>query len=387
MPVDNEKEYSVAYCIVGPERGFNSAWHACIALARKDENGEKEVTQTLGYYAVPGLNFIENIIGFDMRDNHGVFKQERSRYFDVADAMYVKEYDLTKELYDEALKRCQMRISEQAQAISEHATVLKLVPKAKFRHYPYEDSSLAIFELEKERSKTLNLPMRLRPFQFTPPNLSNCKFQSLDILDGIIPAEEIKRLEGVSRTIPRWSGKLDRMFFHAEGPLHPHNKKSEKRCFFFNKKNTGGFVYSRESKDSRLWLITCPQSDKIIDLIQRLRQAEKLLEHPDHFHPKQAELLKYIKEHYRSLSSSKLSSVTDLFKIDHVENAKSLLDTLHTAAIGEYDSDGINPYAKVDLPFFVVPNLSPEKKKELCSILGKPYLNLSSPQVGKIKAM
>jgi len=387
MPADNK--YSVAYCIMGPERGANRAWHACIALMRKDERGEKEVTLTLGYYAVPGQNFIENIIGFDMRDNHGVFIQERVCDFDVADAMYLKEYPLlTKELYDEVERRCQMRISGQAQAISEHSTALKLAPKkTKARHYPYEENALAIFELEKERSKTLNVPMRLQPFQFTPPNLSNCKFQALEILVGIISAEEMKNLEGMSRTIPRWSGKLDRMFFHAEGPLYPHNKRPEKRCLFFTKKNTGGVVYSRDPKDSQLWLTTCPQNDKIIDLIQRLRQAEKLLEHPDLSHPKQADLLKYIKEHYRALSSSKSSLATDLFKIDHVENAKSLLDTLHTAAIGEYDRDDIDANAKDDLPFLVVPNLSAEKKKQLCGILGKPYLNLSSPQVDKIKAM
>ena len=77
---------------------------------------------------------------------------------------------------------------------------------------------------------------------------------------------------------------------------------------------------------------------------------------------------------------------------NHVEDAKTLLDVLYVAAIGDYEKEGIDPDDESNLPFFVVPGLSVEKKKALCSILGKTYIDISAEnksvaQVGKIKAM
>lgn len=380
-------EYGFVYCIMGPERETNITGHVCIALYCTNDKGKKMVTRTAGYYAMPPNSFFDNLFNYDISGNFGWFKTERLGDFDSVHPMRAKLYKLPKNKYDELDAKCQKMLDDQQQAVTDHATVTKLPRLEKFRHHPFENNSLLINELEKERAATLRLPSRLKPFELLPPKLNNCKFQILNLLQGIIPSEEIKLLKGSISFIPRSSGQLDAVFFNGEGPFHQHQKKS-KNCLFF-RSAAPKTVYFREQKDSQLSIMTCPQDDKTIQLIERLKKIERLLIFPDtkelqtNILLAREALLKYVQETYQLLA-------TAFFRTVPIAEAEDLLNAFYAAAIGEFELESVK--LSEDLPFVVVPALSKQKQKQLCDILGKPYIQVAAEgdhlaRIGKNKAM
>lgn len=367
------REYGFVYCVMGPERNTNRAGHVCLVLYCTDDSGKKMVTRTVGFYAMPPHSFLDQIFNYDISGNHGWLKPERLGDFDAGYRMRGIDRVLPKEKFEELDRRCYRMEYEQDEAVFEHARVLDLKPMtAKHRHHAYEQDSLVIYELEKERAIILGVPSRLKPFELLPPKLNNCKFQVLDLLKDIIPLPEIKHFEGSLSAIPRSSGKLNSVFFNAVGRLHPHTKKNRGCCGFFKKKDE--IVYYREQADeeARLSVMTCPQDDTTIQLIERLKRIEKLLEIPTIEHPKMYLLLGYIQDCYQALAYSE--SNKSLYNAKY--NAKGLLDAFYAAAIGEFE---IEEYIlSADLPFFVIPDLTEAIQKKLCDILEKPYIKVAA---------
>ncbi len=386
MPGEEFKKNGVIYCVMGTEVGSNKKRHASIVLIR-----DGMVSDTLGYYGAPDtarhplIRFLKkkfNIV-YDMRENHGLFEREAFHVFDKGYRMYGKFFPLSHDKVELLQKKINSRLDDQNEAIEEVAKEFHLPAKApdKMRKYPYEHHSKFIFKHEKSKSKQAGYPSRLRPFEVTPYNRksNNCKVQALDLLEDILLPDEITMLAGWHRGIPLYSGgQLDWLFFKGEG-----------NDWYAFQKKSGQTIFSRKPETSQIKWQPYVQDARSIDLIEQLIRIERLIEAPDCADPQNnEELLSYrhdflnqIRCHYECFAHVKESgwSVLGLFSwekttlMGYRRDANHLLQVIYAAAIGEFDPYAIDKKDPADLAFVVVRELSVEKKKMLCEIMGRAY--------------
>ncbi|QRN03066.1 hypothetical protein GH742_03860 [Legionella sp. MW5194] len=239
-------KYLVTYCAFDTETS-NPLWHSAFILSQWDElEGNQapiEVVNTYGFYGVPTTTRntwtakLKLLVGFDvdLNGNHGMLRSEETRFMDFGSGMHGVSFELTMEQFHALQGKCKKMIQEQEDTIEETAQFFKLKAADKKRVYAYEQWSALIYETEKIRASNEGREPRLKPFEINPsltwsgPSLSQshtCKSQAIRLLEGVLTASQIARLteNGKHPAVPRYSGVMEPLALHSEGPLKTHVK-------------------------------------------------------------------------------------------------------------------------------------------------------------------
>ncbi len=254
--------YFVTYGAIDSEYG-NQLWHSFILLSQLEEGKRIEVVDNYGYYAAPasdrtstfGKFKIDMKADVDVWGNHGFLKHEEFRFLDPGKGTHGTTFQLTEAQFTLLQAKCKKIVFDQEQAIKEVVDELglKVTSKQKVRHYAHEEHAKLIYDVEKTKAKQENRPSRLRPFDYS----YSCKTGVISILEEILRKEQIDRLtvSGHNRIIPRFSGKLEDIYLHSEGPLSKH------------KKAAGGIVYFCDGADPevKLYWTLPPQEIETLD--------------------------------------------------------------------------------------------------------------------------
>ncbi len=416
--------YLVTFCAMDSEAEANPFWHTFLLLSRFDQKTQKlEVVDTWGFYGLPTTakdswtRRLKIKIGLDVdfTDNHGMLRHEETRFLDLGCGLHGATFEVSEAKFLELQAKCQKMASEQDEAIKDFVQPLKLLPKLgsqKTRIYPYEHLSNYIYGIEKIKAQQEERPSRLKPFELKismtlwgpSVNHSNgCKSQAIKLLVGILSKKQIDRLteNGKHVCVPRWSGKMEKIFLHSSGPLREHKKKS------------GEIVHFRDGhdKDVKLHWTMPPQEIETISgatrdlfkldddhsyavkkIVRQLQKLEWLFRNailPSEFFPLRDKLINTFKEHYEGFAilepkkpKSNISSLKGFFMslidyprdedegilMDKIDQAKQFINDLYMAVIDDWelekDDDSLEALAAY-LPI--------NKKKELCSIVGRAF--------------
>lgn len=406
--------YTVTYCTMDSDVGANPLRHACILLSRYDEKTRKlEVIENWGFYGLPTtmsgpwLRKLKILVKLDvdLSGNHGILRHEEVRFLDLGCGLHGVTFELTKEKFAELQARCRKEEAEQYAAINEIAEPLNLPakPSDQSRIYPYEDYSYHLFALEAVRAKAQKRNPRLLPFELGIfPSANTCKAHAIKLLDGIITPQQVQRIRGFHPSIPRFSGKQEKIYLHSSGPMREHVKSNGDIVHFRDANDPEVKLHwtvppqeietlSGEVKD--LFAVHQDHSDEVKQLISRLQKLEWLFinaRFDEHMKFKQEELIQYIRAHYECFSLIKAkqiklnsSTLTNLFLwslgmprdldemdlLELIDHAKQLLNNFYHAIIDKWDD--------MDEPETMATFLPREKQKMLCNILGRSYVELT----------
>ncbi|HAT6976843.1 TPA: lpg2160 family Dot/Icm T4SS effector [Legionella pneumophila] len=435
---DKIMRYAVTYCAMDHEFSGNPFWHSCILLSQWDDNGKIEVVDNWGFYGVPStvrdtwLSKLKIKLGLDvdLKGNHGMLRHEELRYLDVGYGLHGVTFELTREKFDLLQLKCKTMLEEQKQAVKEVVESQGIAGKQKYRIYEHEDYSPLIFALEKIKAKQKGHKPRLKPFElnlsFTlwGPALNQsytCKSLMVDLLKGILSQEQIARIteEGKHPTVPRYSGKLERIYLHSSGPLREH------------KKSSGAIVHYRDLQDEgvklhwtlppqeiealsgdtiKLLEISEEYCDEVKQAISKLQKLEWLFidaKLPEKYQSYQEDLIVRIRQCYeafaevepkkaKSTATGWMGFALSLFSLPRdldektllqkLNNAKYLINSLYMAIVDHWkiyddwpsetktDSTDYNPLEAL------AAYLCEDDKKKLCKIIGRNYLDPSSEE-------
>lgn len=245
-------KYFVTYAAMDGELA-NPLWHACIMLSQAEENKKMEVINQWGFYGLPTtereskLSYVKIKLGVDVdfTGNHGMLRPEAIRDLDRGSGLRGVTFELTEERFERLKKKCRQMVSDQDQAINEAVSLNKLPAKSKSktRIYPYEHHGRVINYLENNRAQETKSPPRLKPFtidlgfSITGPDLTRshtCKSQIIELLQDVITSDQIARLtqDGQHPTVPRLSGKMEKIYLHSEGPLSEHKRRNGELAYY-----------------------------------------------------------------------------------------------------------------------------------------------------------
>ncbi|WP_165474663.1 hypothetical protein [Legionella nagasakiensis] len=246
-------KYFVTYAVMDEETGANPLWHAFLFLSHLEEGQDKlEVCEYWGFYGVPSTTStsgmqqrLKRFIGLDIDfyDNHGLLKREGLRFLNSGKGLHGVTFELTDTKFSELQQRCRTMEEEQTAAIAEAAASLRGEPKAESKLYPYEHLSLSIFKIEKAKALEQHRKPRLQPFDFNinltlfGPSLNHshtCKTQILRLLQNILTPTQLARLteNGQHLAVPRFSGKMEKILLHSEGPYNIHSKRDGQKVYY-----------------------------------------------------------------------------------------------------------------------------------------------------------
>lgn len=283
-------KYFVTYCASDQDVGANPLWHSSILLSQWEEGQDKiEVLYNWGFYGMPTsenkdslLGKIKISLGLDiyLTGNHGMFKEEDTRFYDRGKGLHGASFELTHAQCVQLKEDCNRIIAEQEAAIREvvEPQGIKGKPLAQVRHYAHEEFSSLIYALEQIKAKQQGREPRLKPFYlsmsmgFWGPSTEtskNCKTQSLSVLAKILNPEQICRLTENDNhpTIPRYSGKMEDIYLHSTGPIRKHTRASGDIEYYRNVK---------EDSDVKLyWTIPPQEFEALSEDTQNLFHMDK----------------------------------------------------------------------------------------------------------------
>lgn len=420
--------YAVTFCALDGDAGGNPLWHSCILLSQMNEERKQlEAVEHWGFYGVPSsdrsntwINRIKFSIGLDidLQGNHGMLIPEDIRFLDLGKGLHGTTFELTASQFELLQQRCHTMSQEQQDAIKEvvDSQAIKGVTSGKIRMYSHEKYSALIYQLEKIKAEQQGRESRLKPFEIVlewglgGPSLANsytCKSQSLALLRAVLTPAQLAGLseQGKHPTIPRYSGTLESIILHSEGPLSEH------------KKNSGECVYYRDgsNKEVRLFWTVPPQlvdaqvadnkslltisagyCQEVKSLAATLQSLEWLLRNatvPAIYQTQQQQLIAYIIDTYKAFSVVEPKNTTalatgwsglpfSLFALPKnveeltlqkkIKRAQSVLNAIYMAIV---DNWRINPDELCEHQpcEAVVSYLSTVKKQTICRILGRTF--------------
>jgi hypothetical protein len=457
----NEKEvymkYVVTHCTFDGEAGGNPLWHSCILFSKMDEEKKMlEVVDTWGFYGLPTtnpsnsfFNQIKKKIGLDvdLTGNHGWLRHEEARYLDLGCGLHGTSFELTKEEFDELQKECLKMAAEQEQAVKEVVDTqgIKGKPEGKERIYSHEQFSNLIYKIELIKAEQQKRPARLKPFElrmnmgWTGPSLgcsSTCKTQSISLLAKVLSKEQIDRLteDGKHPSVPRYSGRDERIFLHSSGPVREHKKASGDVVYYRDFKDPGVKLYwtvppqeieTLSEETLNLLGVDSEHCDEVKGLVRKLQRSEWFIRNskfPEKYQPYQKALIDQIIITYREFSTiepkkaepkvsgwygyalswfSAPRNEEEKKLLIKIGNAKMLLNSLYMAMVDDWKINDKLPMEPAvyqlykanceehkassedeDIPMTpgnpieaVVSYLSTKDKINLCQVLGRTYVD------------
>ncbi|KTC86875.1 hypothetical protein [Legionella brunensis] len=370
-------------------------------------------------------------LDLDLQGNHGMLRHEEVRFLDAGCGLHGQTFELTEDKFKLLQQKCADMATNQEKAIREivEPLALKGKPPEETRIYPHEQFSTHIFTLEKIRAQQEGRLPRLKPFElnlsmsFWGPNLNQshtCKSQVLSLLDGILTEEQINRLteNGKHKAVPRYSGSMESIFLHSSGPLSTHKKHSGQEVYYRDGNNPDVKLYwtlpPQEveflSEDTRNLLKLpeeyCAEVKSVVSKLQRLEWLFINAELSPCYEDYRKNLIARIREHYEAFANvtpkkaqskisgwlgyawSLLSIPRDLDEeslLQKVRKAKILLNSLYMAVVDNFEID-LNLTSELqdngsatEETYYnpleaVAAYLKTEDKQQLCSLLGRSYL-------------
>jgi hypothetical protein len=332
---DNMK-FAVTFCSMDPKVEANPMWHSCVLMSKMDEVTKKlEVVDSWSFYGLPSTDDPDSFskkmkvqlkIDVNLQGNHGKWRHEELRCLDKGEGLHGKTFELTEEQFNALQDHFHTLVEKEDQAIKEIAEFLKIKPKDKPRIYPYEDCSTLIFAIENAKAKAEEREPRLKPFDLRlgfglgGPYIRNsqtCKSHVISALRTVLSAKQIAELTeyGKHPSVPRWSGRVEDLYFHSKGPLVDHTKKSGAKVYFreeLGKDNVRLFwtippqefdAFTPEVKD--LFTIDeeyCDDVKKLVSKLQRLEWALYNAEVPGQYKLYKQQLIQTVIQCYEQFS-------------------------------------------------------------------------------------
>ena len=429
-------KYAVTYCALDHEFSGNPFWHSCILLSQWDEPGHKiKVVDNWGFYGVPtttrnswlGRLKISLGLDIDLSGNHGMLKHEELRFLDVGSGLHGVTFELSEELFVVLQQRCLNMVQEQNEAISEIVESQHIAgkPPEKTRIYPHEDLSYHIYTLEKMKAQQQSRPSRLKPFELNPsltfwgPSLQGshtCKSQIISLLDGIIDTRHIARITeyGSHPTIPRYSGKLERIYLHSSGPLRQHQRTSGQITHYRDLEDEDVELHwtlppqemiALSQETTKMLEISPDYYDEVKSAVSRLQKLEWLFINaklPAQYDDYRTHLINSIRHHYEAFArieeKEALPTIADwrsyaLFLLSlprdrdeqlllhKIRHAKMLMNSLYMAMADDWRIEDDEPptrendYIGYKCPYeSLAAYLTIEDKQALCSLIGRTYI-------------
>ncbi len=328
-------KYMVTFSGMDYEADANPFWHTFLLLSvYNDITKQIEVVDQGGFYGPTatvkkGATYaLKRTLGFDtdLEENHRFLMHEALRDMDRGKGLHGVTFELTAEKFTLLKKRLEKLREDQAAAVTDAAQELKLDMKrvGKPRCYDGEQHSLKIFQHEAKRAEP-----RLKEFSL---NLlgspKTCKTHAISMLDGILTPAQIERIKGGKSTITRFSGKMETIHLHSEGPLQLFAKKGTYfRDFNYDAKG------QKDSETRLLWTVPPQEIEtiskdikelfhvdtryvdrvkKVVRELQSLEIAIRNFKGSSLFHRVQNELLDDIKMHYKYFSIARSDAKKEL---------------------------------------------------------------------------
>jgi len=362
-------KYFVTYCVMD-NRIANPLEHACLVLSR--QSGDRiEVTDAVGFY--PGspsypdswsMWFLKKVgFNFEPRGNYGETKQEEIRYLDLGYGLKGKTFEISEQQFNQLNHLHKKRVENEKNAVAR--------ARENLTNSGTKVTSGLILEEEKKFAQREGRQSQLTTFNAGTPYLHKesqiytCKSSAIELLKEIgITPEFLQEFTRESPGMPRFSGKLEEIFFYSEGPRHRHASS-----------RTGDIKFFREWKDDKLYWSLPPQylvtgeteqfhdselikeAKKTISMLQRIEYVVVHAIIDSIYETQRQKLIEILCNIYSNFSNENL-------KIN-IDNAKHLLDTVYFAIDEEcYDK---NKAATV------VSKLNPDSLSKICKIMGKTY--------------
>jgi hypothetical protein len=436
-------KYFVTYCASDQDVGANPLWHSSILLSQWEEGKDKiEVLHNWGFYGMPTsenkdslLGKIRISLGLDiyLTGNHGMFKEEDTRFYDRGKGLHGASFELTHSQCEQLKEECNRIIAEQEAAIREvvEPQGIKGKPLAEVRHHTHEEFSSLIYALEQIKAKQQGREPRLKPFYLSlsvgfwglsTETSKNCKTQSLSVLAKILNPEQICRLtdNGNHPTIPRKSGKMEDIYLHSTGPLREYTRKSGDKEYYRNVKEDSEVKlywtippqeFEALSEDTNVFHMDKTYCERIKPLVKRLQALEWLVRNadvPQNLKPYKQSLIRQIIERYTCFSVIKEKQPTSAMGEWHarafslfllpknteekalekqIERGNDLLNSLYMAIVDNWViedehlledpssleyllSESTLPTSPVEA---IASYFSVKDKQHVCSILGRSY--------------
>lgn len=361
----------------------NPLWHACLLLSYWPGEGQKiEVKNAWGFYAAPSSDTTSRFfklkqalkIPYDLQGNHGVLKEEELRFLDLGYGLQGMTFEISLEQFFKLKKICKEIIDRQDDVFTE--------VKERLTTLSHTPNSLEIYEEEKRLAIAEHRPPRLEPFEFKLPlnHSFTCKGMAIKLLKEIgIEPEHLDYLthHNSSNAFPRYSGRLEPIFFHSEGIRNKHISERTGTTRFFRKWQDKGtklfwtlppqFLVSHSEELKSLLSLSKDQiqsSKLIVSQLQKLEHMIVNLNLTEINETNRSRLLQRICELYQSFAtvSSKQNEDEPEQKI---QDCKDFLNNLYFAMNDEWeDEDEIEGIAAK------FPN---KVQNKICQLLGRPY--------------
>lgn len=423
-------KYFVTYCVMDQETGANPLWHSALLLSQENSEVNKlEVVETWGFYGLPTTSETNHMskqlklkmgLDVDLYGNHGMLCHEQIRFMDLGTGLHGVTFELTEQQYVELQKKCQFMEKEQYEAIGEVVDSQNLQEKTNQppKIYPHEHLSPLIYELEKVKAKQNGREPRLKPFDLLisldlwGPHLRGshtCKSQVISLLSGILSQNQIDRLtvHGKHPTVPRFSGQMETIHLHSQGPLKSHKKLSGNVVYYRDGKNPDVKLYwtippqEIEALSEETWKqfeISEDHCDEVKHIVKKLQRLEWLFinaELPERYNRYKQALIQQISSYYQAFSSIEPKKTVEkisgfygyalgLFSLPRDSHEKVLLQKINQAQLffnaiymaiveqWELKDNVLLNDQDIDLEA-LASYLKVEDKKAVCALLGRSY--------------
>lgn len=427
--------YVVTYCTFDRNAGGNPLWHSCLLFSKlNQETGLLEVVDNWGFYGVPTtnrsnswMNQLKIKIGLDvdLTGNHGMLRHEEMRFLDLGIGLNGTSFELSEEQYNLLHASCLKMVADQYAAIHEvvDSQHIEGAPPEKTRIYAHEKYSRIIYDLEKIKAEQQKREPRLKPFElrmnwgFWGPSLAqsyNCKSQAISLLSLVLSKAQIDRLTvgGQHPTIPKYSGKMESIHLHSEGPLRRHKKASGRIVHFRDGSDAGVKLYwtvppqnieVRSPATKKLLEIEgnyCSEVKKVVSRLQRLEWLFRNALVPEKYESYRQDLIAQIILYYKSFAVilpkteekmvsgwlgfglyllSAPRSMSERNLLLKLREANLLFNSLYMAIVDGYEIDDSLPSCVSGSEGDSNPlehlaaYLSVDDQKQLCRIIGRNY--------------
>lgn len=365
------------YLMVGVMESFaNPAGHFFLAVAQWNGLGHKiEVERGWGYYGAPQSDPQSLVgkfktylqLGYDFTNSFGELKEEELRYLDVGKGLHVKVFSISDDQYQKLISIIQKRIHDQQEAIKEKTQELQ--------NRNLKVNSKAIFKEELKRNEP-----RLKPFNITPSigitgltldKSITCKSLIIELLREInIPSSELDLLTNNSKTIPRFSGKLEEVVLHSVGHINLHQSKRTGQLHFFRQWRNAKLYCSLplqnivgESSNVRTFFYVPEDVAQISrKYIYQLQEIDKIVSGTE---------IDSKYKNYKNAYLERLHEIIDLFAIVKIgKDYKEINDVANYFLSASYFVM-CDPKTYFDDPENYVGILADEVKERICNAMGR----------------
>lgn len=409
--------YFVTYGAMDGDAGANLLWHAFILLSKYDpQTQQMEVVDNWGFYGVPTTDKNPITRGIkkylrvdtDFTGNHGILQHEDVRSLDLGKGLNGVTFELTEKKFNELYNKCHKIDHDQFEAIDEVVAQngLQNCAKEKHRNYAFEHLSQLIYKIECLKADLEQREPRLKYFRVLCGGSRNCKMQVLELLQGILTPAQVARVRGWSAKVPRWSGRMEKIYLYSTGPLHEHRKRSGDVIRFRDAKQDKDQVklfwtlppqeletqYGETRRFLKLSDEYCYQAKQVVAQLQQLEWFFINVTLDDKYTDLKKKLIYRIHESYEAFSkvdpscvytndnswSASFLSLLSIPRDEHekllaqkIHQAKMLMLGLYSAVVDRWETDMDILQEDIEGLAALLPV---DKQKELCDILGRTYL-------------